>query len=40
MRKNSEDVLGFETSHGPSKGRVRSQRHDDAKVLKPSQMLM
>ena len=39
-RKSSGDVLGLETSSGPSKGRVRSQRRKDARVLKPGQMLV
>ena len=35
-RKSSRDVLGFEISSGLGKGRVGSQRHEDARVLEPS----
>ena len=37
--KSSRDVLGLEVGSGPGKGRVGSQRCEDARVLKPSQML-
>ena len=34
-RKSSRDVLGFEIGSGLGKGRVGSQRHEDARVLEP-----
>ena len=39
-RKSSRDVLGLEIGSGLGKGRVGSQRHEDAKVLEPGQTLV
>ena len=38
VRKSSKDVLGLKIGSGLGKGRVGSQRCEDARVFKPSQM--
>ena len=38
VRKSSKDILGLKIGSGPGKGRVGSQRCEDARVFKPSQM--
>ena len=35
-RKGNGDVLGLKISHGPSKGRVRSKRCENVRVLESS----